>query len=251
MVKKGYRNYPNGEKQMIKVKNISKKFGEKIAVDDVSFSLKKGEILGFLGPNGAGKTTTMKMLVDFLAPDAGEISICGFDIKKDAFSVKNSIGYLPERVPLYPEMTTIELLKFTADIREIKNKEKQIEEIIKLSHIGDVLEQTFDTLSRGYKRRVALAVALLPDPPVLILDEPTEGLDPNQKHEMQNLIKNISSKKAIIISTHILEEVDKLCTKTIIISNGKIVANEKTNDLKKKSKDGTIETIFRDLTTKI
>ncbi|MHA1538985.1 MAG: ABC transporter ATP-binding protein [Alphaproteobacteria bacterium] len=234
---------------MIKIKNLTKKFGDNTAVDNISFSVKKGEVLGFLGPNGAGKTTTMKMVVGFLTPDSGNISVCGFDLKKEVVALKNSIGYLPERVPLYPEMTPRGLLNFIADLRAINKREERIEEVVKLSHIEDVLDQVFDTLSRGYKRRVALALALLPNPPVLILDEPTDGLDPNQKHEMHTLIKKISKEKAIIVSTHILEEVEKLCTRSIIISNGKIVADETPAALKKKSKDGTLETIFRDLTT--
>ena len=209
---------------MIEVQNLCKHFGVFTAVDDISFNVKKGEVLGFLGPNGAGKSTTMKMITGFLAPSEGRITVCGADVAKSPIDVKKSIGYLPEGAPAYDDMTVDSFLKFIADIRGYHGaeKEKRIESAIQKANLESVIHKTIETLSKGFKRRVGLAQAILHDPPVLIMDEPTDGLDPNQKHEVRLLIKEMAKEKAIVISTHILEEVDAICDRAIIISQGKV-----------------------------
>ncbi len=222
---------------MIEVNQITKKYGSYLAVDSVSFQVEKGEILGFLGPNGAGKSTTMKMLSCFITPTSGTASIVGKDILKDPLAVRQNIGYLPESAPSYQNMTVSEFLNFVASIRGFDDREKEnrIEGIIGVTSLEEARYQTIDTLSKGYKQRVGFAQALLHDPPVLILDEPTDGLDPNQKREVRNLIKQMSREKAIILSTHILEEMEAVCTRAIIIDRGKIVANGSPADLLKES----------------
>jgi len=212
---------------MVEIENLKKRFGPFTAVQDVSFEVKKGEVLGFLGPNGAGKSTTMKMITGFLTPTAGRVSVAGFDIETQALEVKRRIGYLPEGAPAYPDMTPLEFLDFIAQIRGFQGKEKQrrIDTTIEQVNLQSVLNQSIDTLSKGFKRRVGLAQAILHDPEVLIMDEPTDGLDPNQKHEVRNLIHSMASEKVIILSTHILEEVDAVCSRAIIIANGRIVAD--------------------------
>ncbi len=222
---------------MIEVDHLTKKYGSFTAVDDVSFKVEKGEILGFLGPNGAGKSTTMKMLSCFITPTSGTARVVGKDIQTDSLEVKENIGYLPESAPSYQNMTVMEFLNFIASIRGFSAREKtdRVEKIIKTTSLDKARYQTIDTLSKGYKQRVGFAQALIHDPPVLILDEPTDGLDPNQKQEVRNLIRKISREKAIILSTHILEEMEAVCTRAIIIDQGKIVANGAPENLLKES----------------
>ena len=221
---------------LINVKNISKSFGSFLAVNDISFSLSKGEVLGFLGPNGAGKTTTMRILTGFLKPDTGSVEIKDIDIFNEAKKAREYLGYVPEGSPLYNEMTTIDFLSFICNIRQV-NREIELPKIIELLNLSDVLLQKIDTLSKGFKRRVGLAQALIHDPDVLILDEPTDGLDPNQKNEVRKLIKKLGKEKAIIISTHILEEVNILCNRTMILSNGKLLIDDKPSNILKRSKN--------------
>lgn len=211
---------------MIDIKNLVKQFGPFTAVDNISFSVAKGEVLGFLGPNGAGKSTTMKMLCGFLVPTSGSIAVCGHDVEASPLAAKSSIGYLPEGAPAYADMTTQGLLDFVANVRGLGGKDRQwrLDKVVDQVNIKDVLDQPIDTLSKGYKRRVGLAQAILHDPPVLVLDEPTDGLDPNQKHEVRGLIQAMARDKAIIISTHILEEVEAVCSRAIVIARGRIVA---------------------------
>jgi ABC-2 type transport system ATP-binding protein len=236
---------------MIDVKGLVKTYGAKRAVDGVSFSVKRGEILGFLGPNGAGKSTTMKMITGFLRPDSGTAIVDGIDVSKDPVAVKSKLGYLPENAPAYPEMTVAEFLGFIAEVRgfrEASAKNAQVERAITLTHLDSVRSQTIETLSKGYKQRVGFAQALLHNPPVLILDEPTDGLDPNQKNEVRLIIKNMAAEKAVILSTHILEEVEAICTRVIIISRGKIVADETPKQLLARKAGARMDEIFRSLT---
>jgi ABC-2 type transport system ATP-binding protein len=211
---------------LIAVRNLTRRFGSVTAVDDVSFAVAQGEVLGFLGPNGAGKSTTMKMITGFLAPTGGTAVICGHDILADPIAAKRQMGYLPEGAPAYPDMTPEGFLDFVAAIRGFRGAEaeRRIDLAVERTALGDVLDQPIETLSKGFKRRVGLAQALLHDPPVLILDEPTDGLDPNQKHEVRRLIASMPE-KAIVISTHILEEVDAVCTRAIVIADGRVVAD--------------------------
>lgn len=212
---------------MIEIKNLTRRFGSITAVDNMSFTVDRGEVLGFLGPNGAGKSTTMKMITGFLAPSSGSITVDGFDVTRDPMAVKRQIGYLPEGAPLWPDMTAAGFLEFIAGIRGLSGAEAttRIADVVDKTQIASVLTQPLDTLSKGFKRRVGLAQALLHDPDVLILDEPTDGLDPNQKHEVRSLIDAMSKEKAIVISTHILEEVEAVCTRAIIVAKGRIVAD--------------------------
>lgn len=236
---------------LIEVDQLTKSFGPFIAVDNISFSLKRGEVLGFLGPNGAGKTTTMRMITGFLAPTMGNIKVCGNDVSQYPIQIKEKIGYVPEGAPLYGEMTVLNFLEFIADIRKIpKDKVKiAIDSAIKKLGLELVLYQQVETLSKGYKRRVGLSQAIIHDPDVLILDEPTDGLDPNQKHEVRKLIKEMASKKAIIISTHILEEVDAVCSRAMIIANGRMIIDKSPKELLSGSPKGsTLDDIFRNLT---
>src|SRR3954470_18634010 len=212
---------------MIKIENLVKAFGPKRAVDDISFSVERGEVLGFLGPNGAGKSTTMRMITGFMPPSAGRITVGGFDVAESPIEAKRLIGYLPENAASYPDMTVEGFLKFAAELRGLDGaaKKKAGRRVIDLCFLDSVLRQSVDTLWKGYKHRTCLAQALIHDPQVLIMDEPTDGLDPNQKHEVRNLIRELGANKAIIFSTHILEEVDAACTRAIIIDRGRIVAN--------------------------
>ncbi|MBH97637.1 MAG: ABC transporter ATP-binding protein [Rhodospirillaceae bacterium] len=223
---------------MINCKALTKKYGNFVAVNELTFQVQAGEVLGFLGPNGAGKTTTMRILAGFLSPTAGKASVCGFDVETQSTEAKRKIGYLPEGAPSYPEMTSRSFLEFIADSRKISisNRQRRLEEVHELLQLGTVLDQKIDTLSKGFRRRVGLAQAILHDPEVLILDEPTDGLDPNQKHEVRRLINRMSERKIIIISTHLLEEVDAVCNRAIIISDGKILADDSPKNLESKSK---------------
>ncbi len=222
---------------MIEVKGLVKSFGHLTAVDGVTFNVPKGEVLGFLGPNGAGKSTTMKMITGFVTPTSGTVQVVGYDVDTDPISAKTQIGYLPEGAPAYSDMTPISFLNFVADIRGLdsKTRRERLDYVIATVHLETVLQQPIETLSKGFKRRVGLAQAILHDPPVLILDDPTDGLDPNQKHEVRSLIAAMASEKSIIISTHILEEVDAVCNRAMIIADGRIVADGAPEDLEKQS----------------
>lgn len=212
---------------MIKADALTKHFGPIKAVDGVTFDVHKGEVLGFLGPNGAGKSTTMKTVCGFLTPTSGSASICGYDIVDQPIEAKKRLGYLPEGAPAYSDMTPASYLRFIAGVRDLAGAERkrQFDNVVAQTHLESVLYQPIETLSKGYKRRVGLAQALIHDPEVLVLDEPTDGLDPNQKHEVRTLIGRMASSKAIIISTHILEEVTAVCTRALIIAHGKVVAD--------------------------
>ena len=209
--------------EMLRIRDLTKRFGALTAVDDISLAVDRGEVLGFLGPNGAGKSTTMKMVTGFLPPTSGTAEVCGFDVTRDPIEVKRRVGYLPEGAPLYEDMTPAAFLNFVSEVRGIPAAERAaaIERAAGLIHIGEVMLQPIGTLSKGYKRRVGLAQAIVHDPEVLILDEPTDGLDPNQKHEVRELIAKMAEDKAIVISTHLLEEVEAVCTRAVIISRGK------------------------------
>jgi ABC-2 type transport system ATP-binding protein len=222
---------------MVEIKNLCKQFGSLMAVNDISFQVQKGEVLGFLGPNGAGKSTTMKMITGFLTPTAGTVTVDGHEIVQKPLEVKRRIGYLPEGAPAYPDMTAANYLDFIAQVRGLRGQEKRnrIADTVTRVNLENVLHQPFDTLSKGFKRRVGLAQAILHDPEVLILDEPTDGLDPNQKYEVRTLIKNMAREKVIILSTHILEEVHAVCSRAIIIANGKILADGTPAELEAKS----------------
>ena len=223
---------------MLEIRSLVKRFGALTAVDDVSFTVGEGEVLGFLGPNGAGKSTTMKMITGFLAPTAGTAIVCGHDILAAPLAAKRQIGYLPEGAPAYPDMSAAEFLDFVANIRGFHGAEarQRVAHIAGLINIDDVLNQPIETLSKGYRRRVGVAQALLHDPAVLILDEPTDGLDPNQKYEMRGIIRAMSPKKAIIISTHLLEEVEAVCSRAIIIAGGRILADGTPTELAARSR---------------
>ena len=222
---------------LIEVSGLSKNFGALAAVSDISLEVKRGEVLGFLGPNGAGKSTTMKMITGFLAPSAGRISVGGHDIEAAPLAAKARIGYLPEGAPAYGEMTPRSFLEFIADIRGLSRarRAERIAEVVRLVHLERVLEQRIETLSKGFKRRVGLAQAILHDPEILIMDEPTDGLDPNQKHEVRTLIQAMAPHKAILISTHILEEVDAVCTRAVIIAQGRLIFSGTPRELAARS----------------
>ncbi len=224
--------------RLLEIEGLTKRFGPIIAVDNISFSVDRGEVLGFLGPNGAGKSTTMKMATGYLSPTAGNITVCGNDVRRHPIEIKRRIGYLPEGAPLYGDMTPQSLLNFVCDVRKLSPDQRRrgMEHVIESLHLERVLHQPIETLSKGYKRRVGLAQAIIHDPDVLVLDEPTDGLDPNQKHEVRELLNRMASTKAIIISTHILEEVDAVCSRAIIISQGRIVADQMPSQLEARSR---------------
>ncbi len=224
--------------KLLDIQGLTKRFGPITAVDDVSFSVDRGEVLGFLGPNGAGKSTTMKIVTGFLAPTEGQVEVCGHDVEREPLAIKRRIGYLPEGAPLYGDMTPIALLNFVCKVRRLSaaDSKRGIEYAIEKLHIDNVLHQPIETLSKGYKRRVGLAQAIVHDPDVLILDEPTDGLDPNQKHEVRELLTEMAGKKAVIISTHILEEVEAVCSRAIIIAKGKLVADQDPLSLQARSR---------------
>jgi ABC-2 type transport system ATP-binding protein len=234
---------------MIEVEELRRSFGPVVAVDGISFNVEKGEVLGLLGPNGAGKTTAMRILACFLRPDSGTASVCGYDILKNPIQVRRSLGYLAENVPAYSEMTVGGFLNFICDVREITGKQRKqtLDRIVPMCSIDSVYHQTIETLSKGYKRRVGLAQALIHDPDVLILDEPTDGLDPNQKYGVRKLINKMAKDKCIIISTHILEEVEAVCSRTIIIARGRILADSTPAELKQQHQC-SLDAVFRKIT---
>jgi len=236
---------------MIEVTGLTKKFGHKIAVDDLSFSVKKGEVLGFLGPNGAGKSTTMRVVTGFLPPSAGTVEICGISMSRSPERAKSKIGYLPESAPLYDDMTVLGFLKFCAEMRGLSGgaKKDAVEKAVETCFLQTVSRQAINTLSKGYRHRTCLAQALLHDPEVLVLDEPTDGLDPNQKHEVRELIARLGKEKAILFSTHILEEVDAACTRAVIVDKGSIVADGTPAELRAQSGSDSLHDLFRQVTT--
>ena len=223
---------------MIRTEHLTKHYDSLTAVEDVSFQVGPGEVLGFLGPNGAGKTTTMRMLAGFVTPTSGSANVCGHDVEREPLAVKAALGYLPEGAPSYGEMTVRRFLNFIADVRALSGARRaaRLAHVIEHLQLAGVLDQTIDTLSKGFRRRVGLAQAIVHDPPVLILDEPTDGLDPNQKHEVRTLINDMAHDKIIVISTHILEEVNAVCTRAIIISRGRIVADDTPAGLASRSR---------------
>jgi ABC-2 type transport system ATP-binding protein len=223
---------------MIETRQLTKRYGDLTAVDNISFKVETGQVLGFLGPNGAGKSTTMKMIAGFLAPSSGSASVCGFDVIDRPLDAKRVVGYLPEGAPSYGEMTPRQFLGFIADMRGLTGarRTQRIDDVIERLHLNGVLEQPIETLSKGFKRRVGLAQAIVHDPAVLILDEPTDGLDPNQKHEVRSLINAMAKDKTIVVSTHILEEVHAVCTRAIIIAQGKVLADATPAELEARSR---------------
>lgn len=235
---------------MIKVENVSKYFGSKKAVDDISFEVKKGDVLGFIGPNGAGKSTTMRIITGFLPASSGKIKIAGADIDESPIEAKMKIGYLPENAPLYHNKTVLEFLNFMAEVRGFKGQErkKRVDEVVAHCFLEPVIHQSIDTLSKGYTHRTCFAQAIIHDPEVLILDEPTDGLDPNQKREIRKLIREMGETKAIIISTHILEEVEAVTSRVLLISEGKKEFDGTPDEFKKISKKGNLEEVFAKLT---
>ena len=235
---------------MLEVKNLKKRFGDFEAVKGISFTVPKGEVLGFLGPNGAGKSTTMRMITGFLPPTSGTAVICGHDIGSDPVGAKGCIGYLPESAPSYRGMIVEEYLKFIAEIRGFHGKvaKEKVEAVIEKARLAPVAKKATDTLSKGYRQRTCFAQAIIHEPKVLIMDEPTDGLDPNQKHTVREMIKEMSAEKAIVISTHILEEVDAVCTRAVIIADGEIKADGTPAKLKAMDASGRLDVVFRNLT---
>lgn len=239
---------------LIEAQNLGRYFGRIKAVDGVSFAVHRGEVLGFLGPNGAGKSTTMKMLTCFLTPTFGTAKVGGFDIVENSIEVRRRIGYLPENAPLYGDMTVLGLLRFVGEVRGMSpaQREEAVERVLNLTTLRDVTAQRVETLSKGFKRRVGLALALLHDPEILILDEPTDGLDPNQKHEVRTLIQSMAATKCILLSTHILEEVDEVCSRVVIIAHGKKLVDDTPEELRKRSKyHGAVTVTLRETTPEI
>jgi ABC-2 type transport system ATP-binding protein len=249
MVTRGVSDAPD-QTTLIEIQGLTKRFGAFTAVDNVSFTVQRGEVLGFLGPNGAGKSTTMRMLAGFMIPTAGTARIQGHDVQTDSVAARSALGFLPEGAPTYPEMSVEGFLRFCARVRGFSGSElvDRIDHALGLTTLQGVRLQPVETLSKGFKRRVGLAQALLHDPPVLVLDEPTDGLDPNQKHEVRGLIERMAAQKAIVISTHILEEVDAVCSRAIIIAAGRIVADSTPAELGRQHPSGRLEEVFRALT---
>ncbi|MEM8929625.1 MAG: ABC transporter ATP-binding protein [Acidobacteriota bacterium] len=234
---------------LVSVRGLLKHYGAIKAVDGLDFEVGRGEILGFMGPNGAGKTTAMRLITGFLEPDAGEVAVCGFDLEEHSLEARARIGYLPENAPAYGEMTVTDFLRFVGEARAVEGLDRAIERVVGLTELQSVRHQTIETLSKGYKRRVGLAQALIHDPEVLILDEPTDGLDPNQKQVVRELIAGLSAEKCIIISTHILDEVEKVCNRAMILNQGRIVVDSTPAELIAQAPDGgDLEDLFRHLT---
>ncbi len=234
----------------ISVSGLSKSYGSQKAIDGISFEASKGKVLGFLGPNGAGKSTTMKILTCFIPQTSGSASVCGFDVNLHPMEVRRNIGYLPEHNPLYLEMYVKEALGFICDIHRITDKKQRISEVIGLTGLGDEQFKKIGALSKGYRQRVGIAQAILPDPKVLILDEPTSGLDPNQVLGIRSLIKELGKTKTLILSTHIMQEVEAVCDQVIIINKGRIVADDSLSNLKGSHAGKTLEEIFIELTNR-
>ena len=239
--------------ETIKISNLCKEFGDIRAVDNLSFTAAAGEIIALLGPNGAGKSTLMNMITGYLAPTSGQIEILGRSISDAPLAAKNVIGFLPEGAPLYPDLSVRNFLNYMAELRGFSaaDKKKRIEEIAALANIDTVMEQKIETLSKGYLRRVGFAQSILSDPPLLLLDEPTDGLDPNQKEHIRSLINRMGKNKTILISTHLLEEAQTICNRIIIINKGQIVADGCLNDILKQNKTDSLEKVFKKLTTTI
>jgi ABC-2 type transport system ATP-binding protein len=235
----------------IQVNNLSKKYGQQLALDSISFSIPSGEVVGFLGPNGAGKSTTMKIITGYIPATSGNASVCGLDLVEQSLEVRKLVGYLPEHNPLYLDMYIAEYLLFAAGIAGVKNTKKALEMAIELTQLGPERNKKIGQLSKGYRQRVGLAQALIHDPKVLILDEPTSGLDPNQVVEIRNVIKNLGSEKTVLLSTHIMQEVEAMCNRVILINKGKIVADDSLEGLKNTSPTDSLETIFRNLTSHV
>jgi len=235
---------------MIEVSHLTKRYGNLTAVDDISFTVEAGQVLGFLGPNGAGKSTTMKMIAGFLSPTGGSIRVAGHDVEHSPLAAKRVMGYLPEGAPSYGEMTVAAFLEFIADIRGLEGdvRTRRRNDVVERLSLQGVLQQSIETLSKGFRRRVGLAQAIIHDPQVLILDEPTDGLDPNQKHEVRTLINQISKDKIIVVSTHILEEVDAVCNRAMIIADGRVLADDTPAKLKATAPSGRLDDVFRMLT---
>jgi ABC-2 type transport system ATP-binding protein len=235
---------------LIESEGLTKRFGSFIAVDNVSFTVPRGQVLGFIGPNGAGKSTTMRMLAGFVTPSAGRARICGHDVQQDGLAARRQLGFLPEGAPTYPDMTVLGLLRFVGRVRGWRGGElaDRVGHAMALTALAGVRLQPVETLSKGFKRRVGLAQALIHDPPVLVLDEPTDGLDPNQKHDVRALILRMAPEKAIIISTHALEEVDAVCSRVIIIATGRIVADATPRELEQRHPSGRLDDVFREIT---
>ena len=237
---------------MLEVKNLKKRFGSFEAVKGISFSAGKGEVLGFLGPNGAGKSTTMRMITGFLPPTDGTAVVCGHDVAREPVEAKKNIGYLPESAPSYRAMTVADYLRFVAEIRGYKGSEAgdRVAAAIEKARLGSVARKTIETLSKGYRQRTCFAQAILHDPPVLVMDEPTDGLDPNQKFTVREMIREMSAEKTIVVSTHILEEVDAVCTRAIVIADGEIRADGTPAQLRAMDPSGRLDVVFRKLTMK-
>jgi ABC-2 type transport system ATP-binding protein len=231
---------------LIEAKNLGKSYGALRAVHDVSFAVDRGEVIGFLGPNGAGKSTTMKLLTGYLRADAGTASVAGHDVAEQPIEAKRHLGYSPEGAPAYGEMTVREFLRFAADLRGLDAPAERVRATLDLCRLTDVAAQNIDTLSKGYRMRVGFAQAVIHDPAALILDEPTDGLDPNQKHEVRRILKDMASRKAVIVSTHILEEVGELCTRVIVIAKGELRCDEPRDRFLARGAD--LNQVFRSLT---
>jgi len=231
---------------LIEVKNLKKSYGSIHAVRGISFSVERGEVVGFLGPNGAGKSTTMKLIAGHLRADHGAAIVAGFDVSAHPIEAKTHLGYSPEGAPAYGEMTVREFLRFAADLRNLPNPSERVKKTLELCRLNEVAHQTVDTLSKGYRMRLGFAQAVIHDPEVLILDEPTDGLDPNQKFEVRRILKEMASRKAVIVSTHILEEIDELCTRVIVIAHGEVRCDESKEKFLQRGAD--LNEVFRKLT---
>jgi len=232
----------------IQVNHLSKRYGSQWAVNDLSFEIPTGEIVGFLGPNGAGKSTTMKILTGYIPASSGDAVVCGFNLNTDSLSVRKCVGYLPEHNPLYLDMYVTEYLQFSAGMAGVSQIKSAVEKAIDLTQLSPERNKKIGQLSKGYRQRVGLAQALIHDPEVLILDEPTSGLDPNQVVEMRNVIKNLGKNKTVLLSTHIMQEVEAMCSRVILLNHGKIIADDTLEGLKQSSPNDSLETIFRNLT---